>query len=197
VGSAIDNPKDLVTGASDPAAIVQMADLDGSGDDGGGGGEDEATPEERKKGVRARLREQILRLPLSVRVLVCLPMWFAGWGLLSIGGLIAGGAGGPVVQMLLRFVLEAIAILTVVAVTAKTLAPDLPLKKIFNKKTISVSLLAVLAVETILLCLRLFTPDGDRTAELLENLGSVLLLGIAAVPITVKQFRKSAEKTAA
>ena len=77
VGTATGNPLDLVAGTPEPPAIVEIIlpePENGTVAD----GENEVLTEEKKRGIRARLRAWFLRMPLSVRLLICLPLWVAG-----------------------------------------------------------------------------------------------------------------------
>ena len=82
VGSLFDSPSDLLQ--DDPATVLVSVQPDAAPDGGDGGDGDAETLDEserkRRGGVKATLREQILSVPLALRLLVVLPLWLLGSG---------------------------------------------------------------------------------------------------------------------
>ena len=173
-------------------------DLDGSGDDGDGGGgareenaeaaaaeEQESPPEvwddEQRKRRRVPTGVKLLLIPLAA--LVC-------W--LLIGGLSAllGPVLGPIAGGLLSWALLLCALLGGFAAVVKTVFPDLPLKKILNKRSVSGVLIggALLAAADIVL--PLFWAEYTRVEALVRALGILGVIGTAAGSFTLRENRR-------
>ncbi len=132
VSNAVDSPTELLEDGSgvgpgtSPVAtthvIAPAPDLDG--DD----GDEDADEMKKRPRARAKLRETILALPLGVRMVVILPLWLLGSGVTWLGGFLLSGlwsVAAPVAALAAGF-----------TAAAKAIFPDLPLKKILNRKTI-------------------------------------------------------------
>lgn len=152
VGGLFDTPKELLEGElSSPDPIVRDAadlGLDGGGDDDDLEEDDTQDEEDKKRGgVRSLLRARLLRLPLAVRMLVILPTWAVG-SLLLTGGTALLSALSPVLDKVLGAVLLCVLLIGAFLLCVKTIFPDLPLKKILNRKTLPllVGAAAVLAL---------------------------------------------------
>ncbi len=180
-------------------------DLDGSGDDGDGkdgaaapeAAEEEA-PEtappveepQQAPDVWDDERRKLQRLPLGVRLLAVPLAALLCW--LLIGGLSAllGPVLGPIVGGILSWALLLAALLGGFAAAVKTVFPDLPLKKILNKRSIAGVLIggAVLAAADIVL--PLFWAEYTRVEALVRALGILAVMGTAAGSFTVRENRR-------
>ncbi len=144
--------------------------------------DDEEEDEEKKKkaGLKAGLQQGMLSLPLPVRLLLLLPLWLLGSGLLYLGGL-GLQLLGPTAGKLLGFLLTAALLAALFFLGVKLAFPDLPLKKILNKKTLPVLGLAAVGIFLLDLILAAVWEDYDRYRALWQIL--VLLLPAAALSL--------------
>ncbi len=132
VEATFDNPADVLQNTNvEPK--VQHIDTDA-----GGAADGQAQDEE--KGAKAtsmkdRFREGILALPLGVRFLFVLPLWFIG-SLVMAGGHLLFMALSPFAHLILSFLLFVAVIGAAFTLTAKAMFPDLPLRKILCKRNI-------------------------------------------------------------
>ena len=194
LGGLFSSPVDLMQDPSRhpenffPNTAVEMtldeppADDIAPDEDDGGCVEDE----EKRRGWKAALRSRILRLPLAVRACVCLPLWAVGWLLLSALTALWGGVLSPLLGDVLTWVAIAAIVLACLLGVVKTAFPDVPVKKILNRRTV----LLVLAGVVLCAGLDVLLPDvweGYETVRAwFRFAGSTALLAGAAVPF----FRK-------
>lgn len=136
-GSLFSSPAEIVKPeeVSPPPAIVQQAVMY----------EEEPPfmldteePEEEKKGLRDRIRAWLIRLPLAVRILVLVPMWAIGFGLITAFSLLAGLINVPVIGTVLKFIIGALIVFALIMLAMKLIFPDIPLKKLFSKRNLLV-----------------------------------------------------------
>jgi len=163
-GAVFDNPGDIVPEAE---PIVEFHQTD---DDGGA-----ASPEESRKGVAARIREWILRLPVAVRMLVAVPLWGVGSLLLSALSIL-WMATGPILSRLLGWGALALVLLAVFGLSVKAAFPDVPLRKILRPGNV----LLLLGMSAVLFAAEQALPlvwEGyNGAAGLVWRIGAVCLL---------------------
>lgn len=154
VDAAFDNPQDILQNtAMEP--VVEYADA-GAGDD-GGATQDEEKGKQVVNTAKQSVREWILGLPLAVRYIVVVPLWFIGNLVLWAGGLVFTGLS-PLFDGALHLLLLAAVLTGAFAVAAKAMFPDLKLRKILNKKTFKGILIAAVVVFVTDLALKVGWP---------------------------------------
>lgn len=163
-------------------------DLDGSGDGGNDGGgeksgaeraaeaEETASPPEVRDDERRRLRRGKLALKLLAIPLCAAVCWFA----LSGASALFAGVLGTVAAKLLAWALTAAALLLGAAAAIKAVFPDLPLKKIFNRRSISGVLIGGAALAAVDLLVPLFWAEYSRVEALVRAVGILAVIGTAA-----------------
>ena len=137
ISTLFQSPAELMP-EDEPAAVVTVAQQDGvPDDDGDNGGDTEDSEEEkgRRGGLRRLLRERILAMPQILRVTVILPLWALGTGVIALVTPL-WTALGSVASSLLSLLLTPALLLLCFLLAAKTIFPDLPLRKILNRKTL-------------------------------------------------------------
>jgi len=144
-GSLFSTPAALLTDDGASTAYTVSVDPDGLDDDDAGAEQDENGQTKKRGGVRAILRERILRLPLLVRLLVVLPLWGVGSVLIA-----AASSAWPLIAPVLgklagwALLLALLALAFLAAV--KTAFPDLPLKKLCSRRNLAALLLGASAL---------------------------------------------------
>ena len=177
------------------AAYETDTGSDPGGDDGSDAGEEDETPSEEESGVRAKLRRRILRLPLAVRVFVLLPMWALGWGIWTAASGLWSMLLGPVVGKALGWLALLAALLGAFVLGIKTIFPDLPLKKILNRRSLLGLLLGGLALGAADLTVPLFWDGYEKLSLAFRAAGVALILGtlsFALIRRTLRQRRAEA-----
>ena len=183
IDGAFDNPQDILQNDHPEPAVLHLDSADG-GD--GDGAQDDKTKKQTAK--KASLKENILALPLAVRVLFVIPLWAIGHVVTMAGGALVT-ALSPLMGGVVHFLLLALVMLAVFTISAKLMFPDLPLRKILIRHTIKGVLIAAVCVFGIDFAMPLIWPDYTRWKVLI--LGAMTL---AAVSLLVFRFGRKEEK---
>jgi hypothetical protein len=136
VGSLFSGPDELTGGAAPEILSPEPIVMDVAAFDADVAPEEEPAPEEAKKqGVRDRIRAALLAMPYWLRVVILVPLWALGYVLL-LGGSFLKAALAPFAGVILSAVIGVAVMAALFAVTAKSLFPDMPWRKIFSKGNI-------------------------------------------------------------
>lgn len=194
VSSAFSSPADLLQDDDDaalapPPAIVEYvtADTGPDGDDDDASQPDEETEE--KLSFRGRVRRRILRMPLAVRAIIGVPLWGIGWGITSLLSLIWTGLLSPVFATVLKWIVAAALLFLAVILTVKAVFPDIPLKKLLNKRnflTVFIGMGVLAAADTVL---GIAIPDKEYVSLIVKAVGSLGIMAAAVVPAVVSENR--------
>lgn len=196
VGGLFDTPKDLLEGDASSPVVQSAADLDDDLDEdmeeSGQGGE-----ERKRGGVRSVLRARILQLPLAVRMLLVLPAWGLG-SLLLLGGNALLATLSPLLGKVLGAVLLGVALVGAFLLAVKTIFPDLPWKKILNRRTIPALLVGALALAALDGLLSVTWDGYQDWKQVIESVGLLAALTgtVCAFVIREQQARQRAKETA-
>ena len=177
-----------------PPAAVQLVvpDLpdDGPSDD---GDEDSALQDEEKKkgGLRSALRRLVLRIPRPVRIAIGVPLWAVGWVIIAGLSALWSAFLSPVAGMVLTWLSIAAVILGILVCFIKMVCPDLPVKKILNRKTF----LAVICSVAVLGVVDAIAPnvwDGYETVQsIFRAVASAAVLAGVSFPFLKKRRSKA------
>ena len=192
VGALFDAPDNLLT---DQDLNPKVVCIDGTGVDDDAdedaGQEDEDTEKSRRRiGVRAAMRARILQLPLFVRLLVILPMWFMGWAVSGAAGALWSVVLSPVLGHVLSTLLLLAALFCAFCLAAKAVFPDLPLKKIVNKRSMLTLIIGALALGAADAALPLVWEEYDKIANLVKAVGGLLITGGAVTAFSLREQRR-------
>lgn len=192
LGGSFDSPADLLDddddGMTAPDAIVEyIADTDQSSDD----GDDAEEPE--KRGRRSRVRRFVQSLPVGVRAAVGVPLWCVGWLIITLASGLWSAVLSPALGTVLKWVCAAAVMLLVLLVMLKIVFPDMPLKKIFNKKSILTALIGIAAVGVLDAALGFFLPEKKTAAELLRFFGTLAVFTLSAIPLISAEVKRRRE----
>ena len=136
---------------------------------------------------------------MPVRALVALPLWLIGTLLVELGGAVWGAVLSPVFAAVLSWVAVAVMVMLVFLLAAKTIAPDLPIRKILNKRTVPGILVLCLCFGALDTVLPFFVESYDRFSQLVRAGFSCVC---TAVPIAFfmrwnkRRIKKQAEAEA-
>ncbi len=178
-----------------PVAITQN-DNDGD-DDSSSSEEDEEEQTGESQGIRAALRQRILQLPMAVRVFVLLPLWAVGWVIWTVATGLWTMLLGPVAGKAVGWLFLLAALLGAAALGIKTVFPNVPLKKIFNKKSLLGLLLAGLGLGVADLTVPLFWDGYEPLAHVLRASGMALILGTLSFVLIRRMLKKRQAEPAA
>ena len=203
LGGTFTSPDELLQD-EDSGNIVLSDTLTLSAADGGSGGDDtdgfgsdtdddDDSQYGKKRSLSAALQKRILRLPFALRLTVLLPLWLLGHGLIVLGGWLLS-IFSPGLQNLLGTVLGCAAAGAALCLAAKAAFPNLPLKKIFRKRTLLISA-AVLIL--LIVADRLAVFFSPRYADFRTYLISGLWALFCAVLLLSAAFRLCRSNTSA
>ena len=196
VGGVFPSP-DALLADEQPLNPVVVYENDNDNDLDGDGGDDGSSTEEEEEevsgesvGVRARLRQRILQLPLSVRVFVLVPMWALGWGIWTVARGLWSMLLGPIAGKAIGWLFLLAALLGAFALGIKTIFPDMPLKKILNKKSLLGLLLGGLTLGAADLTIPLFWDGYEQLAQIFRATGVALILGTVSFALIRRTLRQ-------
>lgn len=188
---------------SSPAALTEEQDLNpvvvysddadpGSDEDAGTEEEleEESVEKEVRPGARARLRQKILELPLLLRLTVILPLWCLGWAILSLANLLWGLLLSPLAAKALSWLLLGAALVGAFLLAGKTIFPDLPLKKILNKRSLSGLLIGALLLGAADCVLPFFWEDYSRVEAAVRGVGTLLVFGTVTLSFALREQKR-------
>jgi hypothetical protein len=134
-GGAIASPKDIASpeGPGAQTAIVQTVELPHAAPDFIPVPDDT----ERKRSLRDRLREKLCSMPLITRLLILLPIWALGFGIVWAISACAGALSIPVLGPVLQFLIGAAAVFGLVLTAQKAVFPETPIKQLLSKKNLT------------------------------------------------------------
>ena len=201
MGGLFHGPEELFPETEDaPPPVAELAAPAeyGEGDDGYGDAEDgEASDEERRRSLPGRLRRWVLRWPAGVRAAVGVPLWCIGWALITLASALWSAVLSPAAGTVLRWVLMAAALLGVFLAVAKAAFPDLPVKKILNRRNLLALLLGTAVLGVLDSVAPLFWEGYERIADLARlALSGTLVGGVSFLFLRRERARrkKAAEK---
>ena len=204
VGGLFPSPDAILADEQDlnPVAIVQNDndndDLDGDGGDGDSGSqEDEEETGEETGGLRAGLRQKLLQLPLALRVFVLVPLWAVGWVIWTVAGGLWTMLLGPIAGKAVSWLFLLGALLGALVLGMKTVFPNMPLKKIVNKKSLLGLLLGGLTLGVADLTVPLFWDGYEQLAHVLKASGMALILGTVSFALIRRLLKKKGSEAAA
>jgi len=176
VGGAFSSPADIMDDGLE--AHVLTVDMDAqidAGDDGGSDGEEEQD----KKPVSA-VRRLVRQAPAPLRACVAIPLWLIGTGLIELGTTLWAAVLSPAASAVLSWAAVAVMVLIVFLLAAKTIAPELPVKKILNRRSVPGILLLCLCFAALDTVLPLFVEGYDKFSQIVRAAFSCVC---TAVPI--------------
>ena len=194
VGGLFTSPSELMNpDGSTPTAVIEMSVSDDAvmpEDDGG-----TAVPDQRRRGVRARIRSWILGLPPWLRAMAGIPLWGLGWLLISTASALWAGVLSPIAGGVLKFLCIALLCAAVLCAAVKAAHPKLPLKEILNKRSVSTLLVGLALVGAAGWALGVFYPEGQELRESVRWLGALAVLIVSALPAIFKTSLKTSLKS--
>ncbi|MBR1457491.1 MAG: hypothetical protein IJ594_10095 [Oscillospiraceae bacterium] len=204
VGGIFNSPAALLD--DDPglpqAAYTDDDDLDGTGggdggDEDGGAGGSEVEEEEEQGGVRAGVRQRVLQLPYAVRLLVILPLWCLGWLLLTGASALWAAVLSPVLGKALAWLLLLAALVGAFLLAGKTIFPDLPVKKILNRRSLLGLVIGSVALGAADIVVPLFWAEYTRVENIVRAVGVLLVFGTVTGLFARRELRRRRELAAA
>lgn len=192
LGGSFDSPADLMDDddAMIPAQTAEYAadyECDGGGDDAG---------EPEKRSLRRRVRRLVQTLPAGVRAAVGVPLWCVGWLVITAVSALWSAVLSPVADTVLRCAATAGIMLAVIFAMMKIVFPDMPVKRIFNRRSILTALLGTAAVGAADALMCVFLPEKRTAAELVRFFGSLAVFTLSALPLISAEVERMRAESA-
>ncbi len=194
VGGAFSSPDDLLDDG--PGPLVQNFQADAqAADDGGGADEgDESEAGEERRSFRSGVRSLIRSAPTGVRAVVFVPLWALGTAVIALVSSLWASVLSPVAATLLGWLAIAALAVIIFALAAKTVFPNLPLKKILNRHSLLTIALFCFGFGVLDAVLPMFWDNYATVSKLLKVFGSLIATGVPlAFFISRRKRRQLAE----
>ena len=192
VGGMFDSP-DAILDPDEPNAIVAQAMKADDDADEPDTGEEDVEKTRRRAGIGASLRAWILHLPLAVRLIAVVPMWALGSLILGAAGALWSAVGTPLLSHVLSTLALFAVLLGAFCAAAKTIFPDLPLRKIVNRRSMAALLIGAVLLGAADAGLPLVWKGYEQIRRLVELGGSLLLLTGVTARFTLREQKKRCE----
>lgn len=198
VGGAMSSPDDALNDG--PDAIVQTISIAPQiqADTGGSDGDAEeavAVEEEKKRGKYAGVRKSLRETPFEARLRLAVPLWLAGSLMIALLSSLLMSVLPPLAAAVLSWVLTALMAVLIFALAVKTVFPDLPLKKILNKRSLLCIGVLGLVCGILDAALPFFWEDYTGLSKLLHVLGSAACTGVPILYFLRRHKREEAKET--
>lgn len=196
VGGLFNSPAALLSD-EDPTAVVEYQndddDLDGDDGDGSGSGDDEgagAEEGEARGGIRAGARQRIMELPYAVRLVVILPLWCLGWAILTLSSALWTAVLSPVLGKALGWLCLLAALVGAFVLAARMIFPDLPLKKILNKRSLLGLIFGSVGLGIADIVVPLFWTEYTRIENIVRAVGVLLVFGTVTMVFIRRELKR-------
>ena len=193
VGGAFADPDDILS--NDPDAIVQTMDAGSQIDDDGGAGpgDGEEEEEESRRSLKGGVRRIVRAAPVEVRALVAVPLWALGTVVIALVSTLWTAVLSPVAATALSWLGFALMAVLIFALAAKTVFPNMPLKKILNKRSILTIVILCFACGILDSVLPFFWEDYQTLSKVLKIVGSLICTGVPVAFFVRRHKKKAAE----
>ena len=130
------------------------------------------------------------KVPVSIRACIGVPLWAIGNAVIAVLSPLWTIAGAPLLQFVISWLVTAAVALAVITIAAKILFPNLPLKKLVNKKTILYSLIGTLILAILDKVLGRFWKGYRSFKYVMRFAGGLAIITIAMVPFIRKKVEE-------
>lgn len=187
VDATFDSPQDILQNTY-VEPVVDYVTPDGTIDDDGTTQDDEDKGKQAVTAAKKTVREWVLELPLWVRAIVVVPLWFVGNLVMYAGHLVIVGLS-PVWGSILNLLMLAGVLTAAFTIAAKAMFPDVPLRKILNKRTFKGILNAAVFVFLLDLALKVGWPPYMQYRTI-----AIALFTLAVLFLLVMRFGRRENK---
>ena len=173
VGTTFDSPEDILNKYDKPIKpLVEDAD------------KQESVDKKTDNHSKDYFKNIIYKIPLNIRLYIFVPLWFLGTGIIYAFEILLKIIE-PLTHILIGSVIHFLLLLGIVGICVKLLFPNLPLSKIFNKKTLLLIILGSIILSLCDLIMPIFL-DKYRMYRTISK----LIIGISLLAIILKPFIK-------
>ena len=150
-----------------------------------------------KQGIIARFKQAVFSLPSPVRILIVVPLWAVGTGLMTAVSFLWNVIfSSPLGAFIASAALGFAVLLGLFVVTAKMLFPDVPLRKILSKRNFIALGVVALLLAILDAALPLFWHDYPAVTALVKISAGAITVGVLSVK-TRNIFRRDIKRSTA
>ena len=198
VGGAVASPDDVMNNG--PDAIVQTVSIApqirvDAGDGDGGAEEAAAVEEEKKRGKSSATRKTMREAPFEARLRLAVPLWVFGTVAIAFFSSLWMSALPPLAAAALSWLFTALMAVLIFALAVKTAFPNLPLKKILNKRSLLCIGILCLICGIADAALPFFWEDYTKLSNLLKVFGSLICTGVPLAFFLRRHKREEPQET--
>ena len=182
VGGTFDTPKDIINDQyKQPAVVTEIHDdLD----------EDSLENDSKDKSlVKDKLKRLIYKIPVKIRAVLFVPMWFIGSFILNILAAIVKFVGLPLLTFLGSVLMHFVIMFIVIAICLKILFPNIPLRKLLNKKVFIGLILGSVILSLCDLICPMFIENYTYYRLLSKIIIGLIVITILMIPFIKKKFK--------
>ena len=151
--------------------------------------------EKKKHGKASTVRKALAEAPFSQRVKIAVPLWIAGAVAIALLNSLWAGVLSPMAAAALSWLGIALLAVLVFVLAAKTVFPDMPLKKILSKRNLLGIGILCLVCGIADAALPFFWDDYTKLSKLLKVLGSLACTGVPLAWFLRRHKREEPEET--
>jgi hypothetical protein len=201
VGGAYSSPEELMNDGPVPV-VDTLLNNDVPADDGGLGPSDfeeemAGAEDEEKRGVRAAVRKRMRKAPVGVRAMIGVPLWIIGTVAIMALSTLWTGVISPAATLLLSWAAIALLAVLIYTLAVKAVFPDMPLKKILNKRSILGIGILCLIFGVADAALPLFWDDYLALSRIVKLVGSMICTGVPVIWFLRRRKREEPEEIVA
>ena len=178
VGGTFDTPKDIINDQYKQPAVVTEIDEDSLEND-----------SKDKSFVKDKLKRLIYKIPVKVRAILFVPMWFIGSFILNILAAIVKFVGLPLLTFLGSVLMHFVVMFLVIAICLKILFPNIPLRKLLNKKVFIGLILGSVILSLCDLICPMFIENYTYYRLLSKIIIGLIVITILMIPFIKKKFK--------
>ncbi|HPF53169.1 MAG TPA: hypothetical protein P5116_00045 [Eubacteriales bacterium] len=191
VGSLFSSPADIIESApcEQPAIVIEASEQEAAQDM----SIDDGVITKKRRTLKERLRDALLRLPVTVRILVLVPLWCVGAALIWVFSWLWSGIGGTVLQTLLTLAV----LLGIYLVCGKTLFPNKSVKQLLLKRNLVWLAIAALILVALNLILPLFVKNYDTVLSYIKCFAFIAVCLALCIGLLIRSRNKTEKKETA
>ena len=199
VGGAYASPEEIMSDT--PEAVIQTLNRSANEAEAVDVGADEPSEEpdadEKKRGVHAGVRALMRSAPAGVKALVGVPLWGIGTAATALASTLWASVLSPAALAFINWLALALMAVLIFTLAVKTAFPDLPLRKILNRRSILTIISLCFLFGLLDAALPFFWEDYAAVSKLLRVLGSFACTGVPVAFFLRRHGRKKPKKLVA
>lgn len=135
-----------------------------------------AVIDEEKRAKLSGVSAWLSRQPIGVRLLLLIPVWAIGAGVIWAAIAATGALSVPIVGAVIKFMVGALAVFGLAITAQKAVFPEVPLKELLSKKNLTALIIAACVIAAAGSLSGLLWPDKPYITLIVDAAAAVLFL---------------------